>query len=49
MQKPENEGVLHKTPQQQKLTLDTYIFVPGVYLLRVETPEVQQTVKLIKK
>ena len=41
--------VLHKTPKQQKLTLDTYALAPGAYLLRVETPEGQQTVKLIKK
>lgn len=41
--------VLHKTPQQQKLTLNTFTFAPGAYLLRVETPEGQQTVKLIKK
>ena len=41
--------VLHKTPQQQKLTLDTYTLATGAYLLRVETPEGQQTVKLIKK
>ena len=31
--------VLHKTPQQQKLTLNTYALAPGAYLLRVETPE----------
>ena len=41
--------VLHKTPQQQKLTLDTYTLAPGAYLLRVETPEGEQTVKLVKK
>ena len=41
--------VLHKTPQQQKLTLDTYTLAPGAYLLQVETPEGEQTVKLIKK
>ena len=40
--------VLHKTPQQQKLTLDTYTLAPGAYLLQVETPEGEQTVKLIK-
>lgn len=31
--------VLHKTPQQQKLTLNTFTLAPGAYLLRVETPE----------
>jgi len=41
--------VLHKTPQQQKLTLDTFTLAPGTYLLQVETPEGEQTVKLIKK
>jgi len=41
--------VLHKTPQQQKLTIDTYALAPGAYLLQVETPEGEQTVKLIKK
>lgn len=41
--------VLHKTPNQQKLTLNTYTLAPGAYLLRVETAEGQQTVKLIKK
>jgi|GEM_PF-2245905 len=41
--------VLHKTSQQQKLTLDTYALAPGAYLLQVETPEGEQTVKLIKK
>ena len=41
--------VLHKTPKQQKLTLNTYTLAPGVYLLRIETPDGQQTVKLIKK
>ena len=41
--------VLHKTPQRQKLTLNTYALAPGAYLLRVETPEGEQTVKLIKK
>ena len=41
--------VLRKTPNQQKLSLNTYSLAPGAYLLRVETPEGQQTVKLIKK
>ncbi|RPG60446.1 MAG: T9SS C-terminal target domain-containing protein [Flavobacteriaceae bacterium TMED81] len=41
--------VLHKTPNQQKLTLNTFTLAPGAYLLRVETPEGEQTVKLIKK
>ena len=41
--------VLHKTPQQQKLTLNTFTLAAGAYLLRIETPEGQQTVKLIKK
>jgi len=41
--------VLHKTPNQQKLTLDTFTLAPGAYLLRVETPEGQQTVQLLKK
>ena len=41
--------VLHKTPQQQKLTLNTFTLVPGAYLLRVETPEGEQTVQLLKK
>lgn len=41
--------VLHKTPNQQKLTLNTFTLAQGAYLLRVETPEGQQTVKLIKK
>ena len=41
--------VLHKTPQQQKLTLNTFNLAAGAYLLRIETPEGQQTVKLIKK
>ncbi|MGB2398724.1 MAG: T9SS type A sorting domain-containing protein [Flavobacteriaceae bacterium] len=41
--------VLHKTPNQHKLTLDTYTLTPGAYLLRVKTTEGQQTVKLLKK
>ena len=41
--------VLRKTPNQQKLMLNTYTLAPGAYLLRVETTEGQQTVKLIKK
>ena len=41
--------VLRKTPNQQKLMLNTYTLAPGAYLLRVETAEGQQTVKLIKK
>ena len=41
--------VLHKTPNQQKLTLNTYTLASGAYLLRVETTEGQQTVKLLKK
>lgn len=41
--------VLHKTPQQQKLTLNTFTLAPGAYLLRVETPEEEQTVQLLKK
>jgi len=41
--------VLHKTSKQQKLTLNTYTLAPGAYLLRIETPDGQQTVKLIKK
>ena len=40
--------VLTKSPQKQKLTLDTYSLAPGVYLLNVQTAEGQQTVKLIK-
>ena len=36
--------VLHKTPNQQKLSLHTYMLAPGAYLLRVETPAGQQTV-----
>ena len=41
--------VLHKTPQQQKLTLDTYALATGAYLLQVVTQEGEQTAKLIKK
>ena len=41
--------VLHKTPQQQKLTLNSHALAPGAYLLQVETPEGEQTLKLIKK
>lgn len=41
--------VLTKSPQKQKLTLDTYSLAPGVYLLNVQTAEGQQTVKLVKK
>jgi hypothetical protein len=41
--------VLHKTPQQQKLTLNTFTLAPGAYLQRVETPEGEQTVQLLKK
>ena len=41
--------VLHKTPQQQKLTLNSFNLAPGAYLLRVETPEGEQTVQLLKK
>ena len=41
--------VLHKTPQQQKLTLNTFTLAPGAYLLREETPEGEQTVQLLKK
>ena len=41
--------VLHKTPQQQKLTLNTFTLTPGAYLLQVETPEGEQTVQLLKK
>ena len=41
--------VLHKTPNQQNLSLDTYMLAPGAYLLRVETPVGKQIVKLLKK
>jgi hypothetical protein len=41
--------VLGKQPDKQKLTLNTYNLATGAYLLRTETPEGQQTVKLIKK
>jgi hypothetical protein len=41
--------VLGKQPDKQKLTLNTYTLSTGAYLVRIETPEGQQTVKLIKK
>lgn len=41
--------VLTKSPQKQKLWLNTYSLSSGVYLLKVQTAEGQQTVKLIKK
>ena len=41
--------VLTKNPQKQKLWLDTYSLSSGVYLLKVQTAEGQQTVKLVKK
>jgi hypothetical protein len=41
--------VFGKQPDKQKLTLNTYTLATGAYLLRIETPEGQQTVKLIKK
>ena len=41
--------VLHKTPNQQKLTLNTFTLAPGAYLLHVETAEGVQMVKLVKE
>ena len=41
--------VLTKSPQKQKLWLNTYSLSSGVYLLNVQTAEGEQTVKLIKK
>lgn len=43
------KAVLHKTPYQQKLRLQTYMLAAGAYVLRVETPAGQQTVQLLKK
>ena len=41
--------VLHKTPQQQKLTLNSHALAPGAYLLQVETPEGGANVKTDQK
>lgn len=41
--------VLTKTPQKQKLWLDTYNLSSGVYLLKAQTDEGEQTVQLVKK
>ena len=41
--------VLTKSPQEQNLWLNTYSLSSGVYLLKVQTAEGEQTVKLIKK
>lgn len=43
------KAVLHKTPNQQNLRLQTYMLAAGAYVLRVETPAGQQNVQLIKK
>lgn len=41
--------VLTKSPLKQKLWLNTYSLSSGVYLLKVQTAEGEQTVKLVKK
>lgn len=41
--------VLTKSPQKQNLWLNTYSLSSGVYLLKVQTAEGQQTVQLVKK
>lgn len=41
--------LVRQQPQKQKLTLNTYSLLPGVYMLNVATAEGQQTVQLVKK
>ena len=41
--------VLSQTPNKKQLIVDTYSLAPAVYLLRVQTQQGSQTVKLIKR
>ena len=41
--------VLTKSPQKQRLWLDTYSLSSGVYLLKVQTAIGEQTIQLVKK